>query len=70
MLTIRPMDPSWSLRSQIVKNPMAWMIQFNGFLGDARNLKPEVQEEALRKGLIPYIPEKPQRLKEDDDEKE
>ena len=35
---------------------MAWMIQINGFLVDARILKREFQEEALRKGLIPYIP--------------
>jgi hypothetical protein len=70
MLKVRPMDPAWSLRSQMDQNPMAWMIQFNGFIVDARLLKREFQEEALRKGLIPYIPEKPQRLKEDDDEKE
>ena len=38
------------------KNPMAWMISVNGFLVDARFLKREFQEEALRKGLIPYIP--------------
>ena len=70
MLKISSMDPAWSLRSQMDNNPMAWMIQFNGFIVDARILKREFQEEALRKGLIPYIPEKPQRLKEDDDEKE
>lgn len=58
MLKISPMDPAWSLRSQIEQNPMAWMIQLNGFLVDARILKREFQEEALRKGLIPYIPEK------------
>jgi hypothetical protein len=69
MLKISPMDPAWSLRSQMDKNPTAWMIQFNGFLVDARILKREIQEEALRKGLIPYIPEKPQRSK-DDTEKE
>jgi hypothetical protein len=56
MLKIRPMDPAWYLRSQMDRNPMAWMIQMNGFLVDARILKREYQEEALRKGLIPYIP--------------
>ena len=56
MLKIKPMDPAWSLRSQMDSNPMAWMIQMNGFLVDARILKREFQEEALRKGLIPYIP--------------
>jgi len=42
----------------------------NGFLVDARFLKREIQEEALRKGLIPYIPERPQRLKDDEDDEE
>ena len=65
-LKIRPMDPEWSLRSRIERNPMAWMIQVNGFLVDARFLKREIQEEALRKGLIPYIPERRQPVKDDD----
>jgi hypothetical protein len=65
MLKIKPMDPAWSLRSQMDKNPVAWMIQMNGFVVDARILKREFQEEALRKGLIPYIPERPQPMKKD-----
>lgn len=56
MLKFRPMDPEWSLRSRIDQNPMPWMIQINVFLVDARFLKREVQEEAVRQGLIPYIP--------------
>jgi hypothetical protein len=68
MLKIRLMDPVWSLRRHIEKNPMAWMIQVNGFLVDARYLKQEFQEEALRKGLIPYIPERPQPVRYDEEE--
>jgi len=56
MFKIRQMDPEWSLRSRLEQNPMSWMIQINGFLVDARFLKREIQEEALRQGLIPYIP--------------
>ncbi len=70
MFKIRPMDPEWSLQSQMDQNPMAWMIQVNGFLVDARFLTREIQEEALRKGLIPYIPERPQSSMEDDEEEE
>jgi hypothetical protein len=33
------------------------MIQVNGLLADARHLPREIQEEAYRKGLIPYIPD-------------
>ncbi len=70
LLKIRPMDPAWSLRSRIEQNPMAWMIQVNGFLVDARVLKPEIQEEAFRKGLIPYIPEKRPTVTQDDEPNE
>ena len=68
MFKIRPMAQEWSLRSMMEENPMAWMIQVNGFLVDARHLKREIQEEALRKGLIPYIPERPPSLREDEGE--
>ncbi len=58
LLKIRTFDPRWTLPSQMDRNPMAWMIEINGFIVDARCLKREYQEEAFRKGLIPYIPEK------------
>lgn len=67
-LKIGTMDPEWTLRSRMDRNPMAWMIQVNGFLLDARYVRREIQEEALRKGLIPYIPERPQPLPEGDEE--
>ena len=50
------------------RNPMAWMIEFKGFIIDARFLRREYQEEALRLGLIPYIPERPQPSNDDDEE--
>ena len=60
LLKIRQFDFRWMLRQRIEESPMAWMIQVNGFIVDARRLKREVQEEAFHKGLIPYIPgEKP-----------
>lgn len=67
MLKIGAMDPQWSLRSRMDRNPLAWMIQVQGFLVDARFLKREFQEEALRKGLIPYIPERPQPMRDKED---
>jgi hypothetical protein len=56
MLKIRPFDRRWTLPSRMDENPTLWMIEFNGFVLDARLLKREFQEEAFRKGLIPYIP--------------
>ena len=70
MLKIRQMDPAWSLRSQMDQNPMAWMIEVNGFLVDARLLKREFQEQALRKGLIPYLPEQRPTVAKGDDQDE
>jgi hypothetical protein len=58
MLKIHQFDHRWTLPSRMDENPRAWMVELHGFVVDARYLKREFQEEALRKGLIPYIPEK------------
>ena len=50
------MDPRWTLPSLIDRNPLAWMISVDGFILDARRVPRHLQEEAFRKGLIPYIP--------------
>jgi hypothetical protein len=61
LLRIRQFDFRWMLRRRIEESSMAWMVQIGGFIVDARRLKREVQEEAFRKGLIPYVPgEQPQ----------
>jgi hypothetical protein len=51
------MDPKWYLPSKLGQNPIAWRLTLNGFLIDARYAPREIQEEAYRRGLIPYIPE-------------
>jgi hypothetical protein len=56
LLNIGLMDPEWTLPSRIDDNPMAWMVTVNGFIVDARHLPRPLQEEAFRKGLIPYLP--------------
>ena len=68
MLKIRNLDPAWTLPSRMDQNPMAWMIEFKGFIVDARFLRREYQEEALRLGLIPYIPERPQPSQDEEDD--
>jgi Domain of unknown function (DUF6398) len=55
-LGIVPMDPRYCRRELLVDNPLAWMIEVNGLLMDARTLPPEVQAEARRRGLIPDLP--------------
>ena len=51
MLDITQMHPDWSLPSQLDRNPLAWMIQVNGLLVDARHVPREIQEEAYRRGF-------------------
>lgn len=49
-------DPDWCLPALLADNPLVWMIEVDGFLMDIRQTPREVQEEAYRLGLIPYIP--------------
>ena len=54
------MDPNWTLPSKLNNNLMAWMVEVDGLVVDARALPRELQELAYEKGLIPYIPGKQQ----------
>jgi Domain of unknown function (DUF6398) len=56
LLKIHPLDPDWTLPRRMEQNPIAWMIQINDLIVDARHLPRKLQEEAFRKGLIPYVP--------------
>jgi hypothetical protein len=56
LLNMVPFDTEWTLPSKMGSNPMAWMIQVNGMIVDVRWMPREVQEEAFRAGLIPYLP--------------
>jgi hypothetical protein len=61
MFDMMQMDPRWCLPSMMDENPLVWMLSVNGFLMDIRYAPRGAQEEAFRKGLIPYIPgERPQ----------
>jgi hypothetical protein len=65
MFDLMQMDPRWTLPSKMDRNPLVWMLSVNGMLMDIRHAPRGAQEEAFRKGLIPYIPDdKPK----DDDE--
>jgi hypothetical protein len=54
-LKITQWDADWSRPSTIGDNPLAWMIQVDGFLMDARRAPRELQAAAFAKGVIPYI---------------
>jgi hypothetical protein len=59
LLHIGMWDPKWTRPSQIGQNPAAWMISVNGMIVDVRYMPREIQEQAYRQGLIPYIPDEP-----------
>jgi hypothetical protein len=37
------------------QHPLAWLVEVDGFIVDARTLPAEVQDEARRRGLIPDL---------------
>jgi hypothetical protein len=39
-------------------NPLAWWVMVNGLAIDARTLPLEIQEELVRRKLIPFVPGK------------
>ncbi|MGH3621391.1 MAG: DUF6398 domain-containing protein [Sciscionella sp.] len=55
-LRISLMDPEWSRQDMIERNPLVWLVEVNGLPVDARMLPEELQVEAWRRGLIPYVP--------------
>ena len=56
MLKIQQFDLNWTLPSRMDDNPRVWQLEVNGFILDARYCPRDIQEEAFRRGLIPYIP--------------
>ena len=59
MCGIGQLDPNWCLPSRLADNPLAWFVDVNGFIVDARRLPREVQEALHRRGVIPFVPEEP-----------
>jgi hypothetical protein len=55
-MKMRMMDPKWCPPSKLGDTMMAWLIQVNGLIVDARYMPREAQEEAYRRGFIPYLP--------------
>jgi len=56
MLRLFQFHPDWTLPSMVDQNPLVWILSVNGLLMDVRHAPKEIQEEAFRLGLIPYVP--------------
>jgi len=48
-------EPDLTRFELLEEHPMAWIVQVNGILIDARALPPQLQDEARRRGLIPDL---------------
>jgi hypothetical protein len=57
LLSMSQLDPDWTLPSRVEKNPLIWMLEINGLIVDVRWAPRAIQEEAFRRGLIPYVPD-------------
>ena len=68
-LDMMPMDPAWCLPSLMADNPLVWMFETaDGLIADIRMAPREVQEQAYKEGLIPYIPadhQEPEKLEKE-----
>lgn len=54
-LNIRVLEPDLTRVAILERHPMAWMVEVDGFIVDARDLPADLQDEARRRGLIPDL---------------
>lgn len=57
LLDITPLDLKWTIPSNLSKNPLTWLVNLDGFITDIRYVPKEIQEKALKDGIISHIPE-------------
>jgi hypothetical protein len=55
LLDIGIFEPDLTRAAMIEQHPMAWLVEVDGFILDARTLPAELQDEARRRGLIPDL---------------
>ncbi|MHB1534668.1 MAG: DUF6398 domain-containing protein [Acidimicrobiales bacterium] len=55
-LKLAHFDIDFCRRELLERHPTAWLIQFDGFIVDARAMPPHIQAEARRRRLIPDLP--------------
>jgi Domain of unknown function (DUF6398) len=54
-LDLRVFEPELTRTAMLEQHPLAWLVEVNGFLVDARTLPVELQDEARCRGLIPDL---------------
>ena len=54
-LDIRIFEPDLTRVAMLEQHPVAWLVEVDGFIVDARTLPAEMQDEARQRGLIPDL---------------
>jgi hypothetical protein len=54
-LSIGIFEPDLTTATMLEQHPLAWFVEVDGLIVDARMLAPELQDEARRRGLIPDL---------------
>jgi hypothetical protein len=54
-LGIGVFEPDLTRTAMLEQHPLAWIVEVNGLLVDARTLPVELQDEVRRRGLIPDL---------------
>jgi hypothetical protein len=54
-LNISVFEPDLITAAILEQHPLAWLVEVDGLIFDARMLAPELQDEARRRGLIPDL---------------
>lgn len=55
LLKMEVFSPAFQRASMLADNPMLWFIQVDGLVVDARSIHVDLQAEAYKLGLIPFI---------------
>jgi hypothetical protein len=57
MRTLNPgvLEPELTRAAMLEQHPLAWLVEVDGFVVDARTLPPHLRDEARRRGLIPDL---------------
>jgi hypothetical protein len=56
LLRMSPFSAEFQRADVVAQNPMVWFIEVDGLAMDARQSPIDIQAEAYRLGLIPYVP--------------
>ena len=58
-LKMRPLECEWLHPDVLADDPRAWLLDVGGMVVDARQLPVDMQQQAFRLGLIPFVPSAP-----------